>query len=160
MIFTRFPINRAIYFPRSNNEKCAQKLCDDSFALASRPKRPRRPPSRRRGKCCVCIAQEHPRGVHISRKNWVTYHAAVAAVLDSCWPTHPDSGFFAAASGLGSPKVLQLLAPCSSVPNYRESARSRRMAVAPEERFGEIYADVTVVAAGSTRTVLLLLLGC
>ena len=107
---------------------------------------------------CVYSSRTPPGGSHKPKKNRVTYHAAVAAVLDSCWPTHPDSGSFA-ASGLGSPKVLQLLAPSSSVPKYRESARSRRMAVAPEERFEEIYAAVTVVAAGSTETVLLLL-GC
>jgi hypothetical protein len=93
----------------------------------------------------------------------VTYHAVAAAALgSSCWPTHPDSGFFA-ATGLGSPKVLQHLALCSSVPKYRESARSRRMAVGREERFEEIYAAavVDVVAViDSTKAVLLLLLGC
>ncbi len=96
----------------------------------------------------------------MSPKNSITYHAAAAA-LGSCWTIHPDNGFFA-ASGLGSPKVLQPLARCSSVPRYRQSARSRRMAVAPEERFEEIYAAVTVAAAvaviGSTEAALLLLL--
>jgi len=99
-------------------------------------------------------------------------HAVAAAALgSSCWPTHPDSGFFA-ATGLGSPKVLQHLELCSIVPKYRESGRSRRMAVGPEERFEEIYAAAAVVVVvvgvdvvaviGSTKAVLLLLLllGC
>lgn len=81
----------------------------------------------------------------------MTYHAAAA--LGSCWPTHPDSEFFA-ASGLGSPKVLRLL---GSNPKYRESARSQRMAVAPEERFEEMCVAAVVVAViGPTKAVLLL----
>ena len=82
----------------------------------------------------------------------MTYHAAVdavvaAAALGLCWPTHPDSGIFA-VSGLGSPKVLQLLARYSSVPKYRESDRSQRMAVAREdERFEKTYAAAVVAVA-------------
>ena len=113
------------------------------------------------GANAVCIVQEHPVGVHMGPKNWMTYHAADA--LGSCWPTHPETGFFA-ASDLGSPKVLQLLARYSSVPKYRESARSRRMAVAPEEHFEVIYAAtvdvVVVVVTGSTKAKAVLLLGC
>ena len=97
----------------------------------------------------------------------MAYHAAAAAVLGSCWPTHPESGFFA-ASGLGSQEVLRFLAPSPSVAKYREIARLRRMAVAPEERFAEICdaaAAAAVVAGaigGSTRAALLTLplLGC
>jgi hypothetical protein len=110
------------------------------------------------GANAVCIVQERPGGVHLSqKKEWMTYHAAVdaaaAAALGSCWPIHPDSGIFA-VSGLGSPKVLQLLARNSSGPKYRESDRSRRMAVAREdERFEEIYAATAVAVAviGSTK---------
>ena len=123
------------------------------------------------GANAVCIVQERPKGVHISqKKKLMTYHAAAAAAaLGSCWPTHPDSGIFA-VSGLDSPKVLQLLARYSSVPKYRESDRSQRMAVAREdERFEKTYAAaavVVVVAAavfGSTKAKavpLPLLLGC
>ena len=132
------------------------------------------------GANAVCIVQERPKGVHISqKKKLMTYHAAVdaaaaaAAALGSCWPTHPDSGIFA-VSGLGSPKVLQLLARYSSVPKYRESDRSQRMAVAREdERFEKTYAAAVVAVAavaaaavaviGSTKAKavpLPLLLGC
>jgi hypothetical protein len=113
------------------------------------------------GANAVSIVQERPGGFTKVYFLWMTYHAAAA--LGSCWPTHPDSGFFA-ASDLGSPNVLQLLARCSSVPRYRESARSRRMAVSPEERFEEIYAavtvDVVVVAVIGSTMAVLLLLGC
>ena len=111
------------------------------------------------GANAVCIVQERSK----PKKNWMTYHAAAAAAaaLGSCWPTHPDSGFFA-ASGLGSQKVLRFLALSPSVAKYREIARLRRMAVAPEERFAEICAAAVAGAIGdSTRAaLLLLLLGC
>jgi hypothetical protein len=78
----------------------------------------------------------------------VRAYPAAAAAPGSCWPTHPGSGSFA-ATGLGSPEVPQLLARSSSGPKWRETAHSRRMAVAPGEHFGGEYA--AAAGRGSTK---------